>query len=336
VANELAATADVVVCIGTRLTDFTTGSHSAFQHPDVRFIGINVNGADAAKLSSTTIVADAREALRSLAAALDGPLPDQDARRAQVTASWSAWRADLAADVASAAGRPLGQGEVLATLNDEVGAGDWVVAAAGWQPGDLLKLWDTPAGSFTHIEFGASCMGHEIPAAIGIRMHVGDGPQVIAVIGDGTYLMNPSELFTAVQERLKITVVVLDNGGYQSINRLAIGSTGRPVGNEFRTRGGSGRFPDGERIAVDFVANAASLGCRATLAPDVGSLRAALSTAREGREVSVIVVPTDPDRSLLPSGSFWDLGVPMAASEPEVAELAAAHVERAERQRPYV
>ncbi len=336
VANELAATADVVVCIGTRLTDFTTGSHSAFQHPDVRFIGINVNGADAAKLSSTPIVADAREALRSLAAALDGPLPDRDARRSQVTASWSAWRADLTADIAPVADRPLGQGEVLATLNDEVGAGDWVVAAAGWQPGDLLKLWDTPAGSFTHIEFGASCMGHEIPAAIGIRMYVGDGPQVIAVIGDGTYLMNPSELFTAVQEGLKITVLVLDNGGYQSINRLAIGSTGRPVGNEFRTRGGSGRFPDGERIGVDFVANAASLGCRATLATDVASLRTALAAARDGSEVSVIVVPTDPDRSLQPSGSFWDLGVPMEASEPEVAALTAAHVERAEQQRPYV
>jgi 3D-(3,5/4)-trihydroxycyclohexane-1,2-dione acylhydrolase (decyclizing) len=253
-----------------------------------------------------------------------------------VTASWSAWRADLVADIAPVAGRPLGQGEVLATLNEEVGTGDWVVAAAGWQPGDLLKLWDTPAGSFTHIEFGASCMGHEIPAAIGIRMYVGDGPEVIAVIGDGTYLMNPSELFTAVQEGLRITVVVLDNGGYQSINRLATGNTGRPVGNEFRTRGGSGRFPDGERIGVDFVANAASLGCRATLAPDVASLRAALTDTRAAGEASVIVVPTDPDRSLLPSGSFWDLGVPMEAAEAEVAALAAAHVARAEQQRPYV
>ena len=100
-------------------------------------------------------------------------------------------------------------------------------------------------------------------------MHVGTAPEVVVVIGDGTYLMNPTELVTAVQEGLKITVVVLDNGGYQSIDRLAIGSTGRPVGNEFRTRGGSGRFPDGERVGVDFVANAASLGCRATLAADV-------------------------------------------------------------------
>ena len=156
------------------------------------------------------------------------------------------------------------------------------------------------------------------------------------VIGDGTYLMNPSELVTAVQEGLKITVVVLDNDGYQSINRLATGNTGRPVGNEFRTRGGSGRFPDGERIGVDFVANAASMGCRATRATDVASLRAALTAARATGEVSVIVVPTDPDRSLLPSGSFWDLGVPLAAAEPEVAALAAAHLERAERQRPYV
>jgi 3D-(3,5/4)-trihydroxycyclohexane-1,2-dione acylhydrolase (decyclizing) len=179
-------------------------------------------------------------------------------------------------------------------------------------------------------------MGHEIPAAIGIRLHVGDGPEVIAVIGDGTYLMNPSELFTAVQERLKITVVVLDNGGYQSINRLAIGNTGRPVGNEFRHRGESGRFPDGERVGVDFVANAASMGCRATLATDGPALRSALAAARAGHDVSVIVVPTDPDRALLPSGSFWDLGVPMESREPAVAKLTADHVERSARQRPYV
>ena len=297
VANELAATADVVVCVGTRLTDFTTGSHSAFQHPDVRFIGINVNGADAAKLSSAPIVADAREALRSLAAALDGPLPDREARRSQVTASWSTWRADLAADIAPVTGRALGQGEVLAALNDEVARGDWVVAAAGWQPGDLLKLWDTPAGSFTHIEFGASCMGHEIPAAIGIRMHVGDGPEVIAVIGDGTYLMNPSELFTAVQE-----------GSRSPSSSSTTAATSRSTGSPSATpavpsatssarRGGSGRFPDGERIGVDFVANAASLGCRATLATDVASLRAASDGRRApARSASSSCPPTPTGR----------------------------------------
>jgi len=337
VANDFANDADVVLCIGTRLTDFTTGSHSIFQNPDVRFIGINVNSADAHKLSSVPVVGDAREAIRSLGAAVgDGRLADFDARSTSVTASWTSWRADLADDIAPVSGRPMGQGEVLSTLNDHVSAGDWVVAAAGWQPGDLLKLWDTPSGSFTHIEFGASCMGHEIPAGIGVRLHIGDGNEVFVVIGDGSYLMNPTELFTAVQEGLKITVVLLDNGGYQSINRLAVGNTGRPVGNEFRQRGSSGRFPDGPQVGVDFVANATSMGCRATLAPDVPALRAALEAARTSPDVWVIVCPTDPERSLLPSGSFWDLGVPMVAAEPEVSELSASHLQQSTRQRFYL
>jgi 3D-(3,5/4)-trihydroxycyclohexane-1,2-dione acylhydrolase (decyclizing) len=342
VANQIAAEADVVLTIGTRLTDFITGSHSAFQHPDVRFIGVNVNAADAHKLGATPIVADAREALRALReAAGDQPLAGRDGRLAAVMASNSTWRDDLTENIAAIPGKPIGQGEVLATLNAEVTTGDWVVAAAGWQPGDLLKLWEAPAGSFTHIEFGASCMGHEIQAGLGIRLHIGDtdhpgSGEVFVVIGDGTYLMNPTELFTAVQEGLKLTVVLLVNGGYQSINALAVGKTGRPVGNEFRRRGTSGRLPDGERIGVDFVANAASMGCVATLATDADQLRAALAAARDSDAVSVIVVPTDPDRALLPSGSFWDLGVPTVAADAGVAALSRDHLEQATRQRFYV
>ena len=185
-ANELARDADVVLCAGTRLTDFTTGSHSLFQHPDVRFVGLNVNAADAHKLSATPVVADAREGLRSLRGALAGARFDHDP--APVVA---AWEADLAADLQPRAGEPPGQGEVLRVINETVAPGDWVVAAAGWQPGDLLKLWEAPEGTFSHLEFGFSCMGHEIPAGLGIRLHEGDGAEVIVVIGDGTYLMSP-------------------------------------------------------------------------------------------------------------------------------------------------
>ena len=155
---------------------------------------------------------------------------------------------------------------MLRELNAAVRAGDWVVAAAGWQPGDLLKLWETPPGGFTHIEFGFSCMGHEIPAGLGIRMHEGPGPEVLVVIGDGTYLMCPTELVTAAQEGLKLTVVVLDNGGYRSIDGLARSNTGSGVGNERRRRGADGRLPDGDIVPVDFVANARSMGCAAVLA----------------------------------------------------------------------
>ncbi len=221
-ANELAERADVVICVGTRLSDFTTASHSLFQHEHVRFVSINANAADAHKLSAVPVVADAREALAALTHALpnryQGSSPEY---RHEVGDRWERWTAALHADLAPApAGSRIGQGEVLRVLADSVKPGDWVVAAAGYQPGDLLKMWTVPAGAFAHIEFGYSCMGHEIPAGLGIRLAGATG-EVFVVIGDGTYLMNPTELVTAAQEGLKITVLVLDNGGYQSINHLA-------------------------------------------------------------------------------------------------------------------
>lgn len=335
VANELARDADVVVCVGTRLTDFTTGSHSLFQHPGVRFVGINANATDAAKLSATAVVADAREALDRLRAAFGEPLADADGRLASLRRARERWRADLHAELSPRAGEAMGQGEVLRALNEDARAGDWVVAAAGWQPGDLLKAWETPTGSATHIEFGFSCMGHEIPAGLGIRLRIGAEGEVVVVIGDGTYLMNPTELFTAVQEGWKVTVVVLDNGGYGSIERLAVGATGVGVGNAFRARGADGRLPDGEPVRVDFAANARSMGCESVLAATPDELRAALAAARAGERPTVIVCPTEPSRSLPPSGTFWDLGVPATAADAATRELTAEHLERAAAQRTY-
>jgi 3D-(3,5/4)-trihydroxycyclohexane-1,2-dione acylhydrolase (decyclizing) len=332
-ANELARAADVVVCVGTRLSDFTTASHSLFQDPDVRFVALNVNAADACKLSATAVVADAREGLDALREALVG-WASPAAHAQSLGDAVGRWRADLEADVAPRAGEPMGQGEVLRAIERTVAAGDWVVAAAGWQPGDLLKLWETPAGSFTHIEFAFSCMGHEIPAGLGIRLHEGDRCEVIVVIGDGTYLMSPTELVTAVQEDLKLTVVVLDNGGYQSINRLAHGSTGAGAGNEFRRRAG-GRFPDGERVAVDYVANGRSMGCEAVLAETVNELAGALRAARDASATTVIVCPTAPDRPLVSAEAFWDLGVPEVAADEVTRGLTAEHLTRAEAQRRY-
>jgi 3D-(3,5/4)-trihydroxycyclohexane-1,2-dione acylhydrolase (decyclizing) len=333
-ANELARAADVVVCVGTRLSDFTTGSHSLFQDPDVRFVAVNVNAADAGKLSARAVVADAREGLDALREALVGWSSPSGYGRTVVDAV-GRWRAELEADVAPRADEPMGQGEVLRAIERTVRGGDWVVAAAGWQPGDLLKLWETPPGSFTHLEFAFSCMGHEIPAGLGIRLHEGDDPEVIVVIGDGTYLMSPTELVTAVQEDLKVTVVVLDNGGYQSINRLALGYTGAGAGNEFRRRGPGGRFPDGERVAVDFVANARSMGCEAVLAETVDSLEEALRAARDGSAPTVIVCPTAPERALLSAEAFWDLGAPEVAADELTRRLTAEHLARAEAQRRY-
>jgi 3D-(3,5/4)-trihydroxycyclohexane-1,2-dione acylhydrolase (decyclizing) len=331
-AYELARDVDLVLCVGTRLSDFTTGSHTLFQHPDVRFVGINVNAADACKLSATPIVADAREALDALRAELAGWSAPAD-HGARAAASLARWRADLDADLAPRDDERMGQGEVVRILREHVGAGDWVVAAAGWQPGDLLKAWETPPGSFTHIEFAFSCMGHELPAALGIRMRE-PGGEVYCVIGDGTYLMSPTELATAAQEGLKVTLLVLDNGGYQSISRLARGSTGTSTGNELIGRRPGERLLGGDPLEIDYVANARSMGVAATLARSADALRAALRDARAGDRATVIVCPTEPLRSLLPSGAFWDLGVPEVASDATTERLTAEHLRlRAELQR---
>ena len=334
VAAQAAREADVVMCVGTRLSDFTTGSMSLFQHPEVRFIAVNVNPADAHKMSAVPVVADARQALRALLRELPDEAPGAGQRAASLAAARRQWQQVLAASMdAVSPGETLTQGQVIRTLNSFVGAGDWVVAAAGWQPGDLLKAWETPAGSATHIEFGASCMGHEIPASLGIKMEIGKAGRVFVFIGDGTYLMNPSELFTAAQEDLDIVVLVLDNGGYQSINRLALGSTNSTAGNEFRRRGQDARLPDGARVGVDFVQNAESMGCHAEQVSDPAALEAALRRASDHNGPAVIVCKTDPAGSLAPSGAFWDLGVPMQASDEDTRALAADHVEARQAQR---
>lgn len=325
-ANRIAARADAVVCVGTRLTDFTTASRSLFEDPGVRFLAVNVSAADAHKLSATPVVADARLALTALAGRV---APVEPAYRAEVAAARRAWEADASADLRAGGAAVMTQGEVYAVLNASARAGDWVVAAAGWAPGDLLKVWRVPAGGHAHLEFGFSCMGHEIPAALGIRLHEGPGPEILVVVGDGTYLMAPTELVTAAQEQLKLTVVVLDNGAYGSIDALALARTGTSLGNRFERR-------DGSRVAVDYAATAEGFGCRGRRVSDAAELAGALADARAGDVTTVIHCPIAPDRPLLGSGAFWDLGVPAAAEDETARELGRRHErERAERQRFY-
>ena len=159
-------------------------------------------------------------------------------------------------------GEAISQGELIGVLNGEAKAGDTVVAAAGSPPGDLLKLWDATGGRACHLEFGFSCMGYEIPAGLGVRLAQPEG-EVFVFVGDGTYLMNPTELVTAVQEDLKITVIVAENHGYQCIRRLQMGRTGRSFGNEFRARDPKTNRLEGEYVAIDFAKNAESFGARA-------------------------------------------------------------------------
>jgi 3D-(3,5/4)-trihydroxycyclohexane-1,2-dione acylhydrolase (decyclizing) len=227
----------------------------------------------------------------------------------------------------------MSQGQVLRALNRSARPGDWVVAAAGSPPGDLLKLWDVPSGASAHIEFGFSCMGHELPAGIGIRLARPDAGEVVVVIGDGTFLLSPTELVTAVQERAKVTVVVLVNGGYQSIHSLQLATVGSSFGNEFRVRRGEHGAPDGEIADIDHAALARALGCRAWRADTLAEVEDALEQARATDGPALIECRVEPRRMVLGGGAWWDLGVARQAEDPRTRELAAAHAEGAAAQR---
>ncbi|MGH2743359.1 MAG: 3D-(3,5/4)-trihydroxycyclohexane-1,2-dione acylhydrolase (decyclizing) [Thermoleophilaceae bacterium] len=331
-ANAIAGRADLVLCVGTRLSDFTTASHSLFQHPAVRFVGINVCGADAHKLGATPVVADAKLALRALLEAL-GDRSGSEEYRAEAGEAIERWSSELADDLVPRQGERMSQGQLLRIVNEAARTGDWIVAAAGSPPGDLLKTLDCSGGIETHLEFAYSCMGHELPAALGIRMARPDAGEVFAVIGDGTYLMAPSELVTGVQDDLKLTVVLVVNHGYQSIHALQEAKAGTSFGNEFRYRVGD-RL-GGDYLPVDFAANARSFGCAVFEADGEESLREALEAARAERRLSVVVAEVEPRRGLLDGGAWWDLGVAQVSEREATREMAAEHAREAELQRFY-
>jgi 3D-(3,5/4)-trihydroxycyclohexane-1,2-dione acylhydrolase (decyclizing) len=317
-AAAIARDADLVICVGTRLTDFTTGSHSLFQSPDVKLVSINVSGHDAYKMGALPVAADAREALVALArmAAAAGAETDA-AYREEVRAGCAAWRERLEREV-FAPNPAVGftQAQVLATLNRHTSPADVVVAAAGSPPGDILQMWDCDGGAQAHLEFGFSCMGYEIPASLGVRLSGLDG-DVFTFIGDGTYLMNPTELMTAVQEGLKITVVLVRNSGYQCIRSLQLRSVGRDFGNEFRRRDPEANRLAGEYFDVDFAQNAASFGARTWSVTDAEGLDAALDEARAEPGPCVIVADVVRHSAGPPSEVWWDVAPAETSQDPE-------------------
>jgi 3D-(3,5/4)-trihydroxycyclohexane-1,2-dione acylhydrolase (decyclizing) len=304
-AGRIASQADLVICVGTRLTDFTTGSHSAFQDPNVRFISVNVCSHDAFKLGALPVVADAREALRDLIEACRDLRPDPS-WAAAVRQAREDWESILRNNLIDRPGEALSQGQLISILNEEAQTGDTIVAAAGTPPGDLHKIWDATRGRNCHLEFGFSCMGYEIPAGIGVRMAQHDG-EVFVLVGDGTYLMNPTEIVTAMQEGLKITVVIAENHGYQAIRQLQMARAGRSFGNEFRAREASSGRLEGDYLTIDFARNAESLGARVWKASTADELRAALREARTERRPCAVIVETEKHRYLPGSEVWWDV-----------------------------
>ncbi len=331
-AGKIVGQADLIICVGTRLTDFATGSQSAFQHPQVKFISMNVRGHDAYKQGALPIIADAREALRALTKAVEtaGVKPDPNYLKeiAQVRGEWERQLKEEAYQPVP--GEAMSQGQVIGVLNEEAQAGDTIIAAAGGPPGDLHKLWDTGGDRHCHIEFGYSCMGYELPAGLGIRM-AQPGGEVFVFIGDGTYLMSPTELVTAMQENLKITVVISENHGYQVIRQLQMNRVGRSFGNEFCARDESTGHLEGDYLNIDFAKNAESMGARAWHVTTPDELATALREARKETRCCVIVAETEKHRYLPGSGVWWDVAVAEATNDPVTQALRTEYAEARER-----
>lgn len=322
-AAEIVSRADLVLCVGTRLADFTTGSQSCFQHPRVRFVSINVCGRDAHKQGAVAVTGDAREGLRALhSAAVETGLRPPPGYAEEVAQTRQRWQERLTSEVCRRDGEALSQGELIRAVNAEARDGDTVVAAAGGLPGDLLKSWDATGGRECHLEFGYSCMGYELPAGLGVRLARPEG-EVFVLIGDGTYLMNPTELVTALQENLKVTVVIAENHGYQCIRRLQMGRVGRPFGNEFRSRDPRSNRLEGEFVALDLARNAEGFGARSWRVTTDEGLRQALREARGERRPCVIVVETEKYRNLPHSGVWWDVAVAEVSGDPATQKLRA-------------
>ncbi|MEP6650295.1 MAG: 3D-(3,5/4)-trihydroxycyclohexane-1,2-dione acylhydrolase (decyclizing) [Lapillicoccus sp.] len=321
-ANALAAEADVVIGVGTRWSDFTTASRTVFQDNGVRFVNVNVARFDAAKHAGLEVVADARAALTALTAALEGYAVD-DAYRERQAELWRAWDEEVEAayhpsvDVTDRlADGLLTQGEVLGALNELTDPRDVVLCAAGSMPGDLHKLWRVRDRKAYHVEYGYSCMGYEVPASLGIRL-ADESRDVFAMVGDGGYLMMPTELVTAVQERIKVVVVLVQNHGFHSIGSLSESLGSQRFGTRYRMRGAHGRL-DGDVLPVDLAANARSLGAHVIEVHSRTELEQAIKDAKaapsDGGPV-VIHVETDPLVYAPDSNAWWD--VPVS----EVSEL---------------
>ena len=321
-ANTLASEADLIIGVGTRYSDFTTASRTAFAAEGVQFVNLNVGSFDAHKQSATALVADAREGLVALAASLDGWHVDESHTQ-RATALASDWDA-VVQTAYDRDERPLpAQTQVIGVVNELSGPGDVVVCAAGSMPGDLHKLWRTRDRKGYHVEYGYSCMGYEIAGGLGVKMAVLDTDEdrdVFVMVGDGSYLMMNTELVTAVQEGVKIIVVLVQNHGFASIGALSESLGSQRFGTKYRYRTGTGL--DGDRLPVDLAANAASLGADVITADGIEEFRDAVAKAKESTRTTVIHVETDPLISSPDSMAWWD--VPVSA----VSQLASTQEAR--------
>lgn len=332
-ANRLARDADLVIGVGTRYSDFTTASKTAFQNPNIRFININVAEFDSYKHSAIPLTGDARLALEELTDVLSG-FHVSDGYQANISELKAAWENEVER-LFHLNNQPIpAQSEIIGALWEAAGERDVLVSAAGSHPGDLHKLWRTHTPNSYHLEYGYSCMGYEIPAAMGVKM-ADPTREVYAFVGDGTYLMMPSEIVTSIQEGVKLTIVVVDNHGFASIGGLSssIGSEG--FGTRFRARSSQTGQLDGEVLKVDYAANARSLGADAISAATLDEFHRALRDARKSRRTTVVVVQADREVRVPGYESWWDVPVAEVSALESVQQARREYDEARKKERNF-
>jgi 3D-(3,5/4)-trihydroxycyclohexane-1,2-dione acylhydrolase (decyclizing) len=338
-ANRAAREADLVIGVGTRWSDFTTASKTAFQNPSVRFVNVNVADFDAAKHEGVRLVGDARSTLEALSEALGGYEVEAGYREASEKANRE-WDAEVERLYALEHGPLPAQSTVIGTVNTFSDPEDVVVCAAGSMPGDLHKLWRTRDPKGYHVEYGYSCMGYEIPGGLGIKM-ADPSREVYVMVGDGSYLMMNSEIVTSIQEGYKLTVILVDNSGFASIGALSrsVGSQGFGTQYRYRKNGSIGLDTEeepGETLPVDLAANAQSLGASVIRTQDVAELRDALSEAKGADRTVVIHIAVDRYEGVPDYESFWDVPVAEVSETKTVAAAREEYAANKEAERRYL
>ena len=328
-SNLIAREADLIIGVGTRYSDFTTASQTAFQNPAARFININVDEFDAAKQSALALVGDALVSLQELQTAL-GDFRVHSCYSSKIEGFRQGWTQEVDRLHRLAWGPPLSQGEVIGVVNEICGDDGTLVCAAGSLPGDLHKMWRTRHPKGYHMEYGYSCMGYEISGGLGVKM-ADPSRDVFVMVGDGSYLMMAQEIVTSLQEGYKLNIVVLDNHGFSSIGGLTRACGNRGMGTEYRYRS-DGKL-EGEIIPVDFVMNARSLGADAVQARTRDELKSALQAARKSPRTSVVVIETDYAQRISGYESWWDVPIAEVSTVPSVQAAREKYVEAKNKER---
>jgi 3D-(3,5/4)-trihydroxycyclohexane-1,2-dione acylhydrolase (decyclizing) len=332
-SNEITADADLVIGIGTRYSDFTTASKTAFQHPDLKFININITDFDTHKHSAIPLTADAKVCLEELDLLLSGYKVAEGYQNhvAELNKSWDKQVAkfyQVSGDI------PVNQVEVVGAVNDFAGPRDVVLCAAGSLPGDLHKLWRTIDPKGFHLEYGYSTMGYELPAGMGAKIACPDR-EIYVMIGDGNYLMNNSEIVTAIQEGIKFTVILLNNNGFASIGGLSQSIGSERFGTKYRYRDEETGLMSGEILPVNFALNARSLGAHVIEAHDIASLKNALSEAKAQTVTTVITIETSLSKGV-PGYAWWEVAIAEVSGVETVQKARADYEEKKKKQRYYL